>query len=140
MHDWKCPHCFKGGNFFRLAALQILSKLETDWIKYPLTSYHCSLTLYPPSFFFTYVLQETGVLHGDAGDDINKAVVCEKWASDPLTLSPVPGTSKTGPGARLSARGVAQDKANVVCQLAAIEALVNGPTMTLPCGVKVKVV
>ena len=46
------------------------------------------------------------------------------------------GPEGEGGGARLVARGAAQDKANVVCQLAAVEALVKG---TLPCGVKVMI-
>lgn len=37
---------------------------------------------------------------------------------------------------RLAARGAAQDKANVVCQIAAVEALLKGAP---PCGVKIVV-
>lgn len=71
------------------------------------------------------------------GGDADGAALLEKWTTDPLSLSPTPGAASAGPGARLAARGVAQDKASVVCQLAAIEALLNGPSMALPCGVKV---
>lgn len=61
----------------------------------------------------------------------------ERWGSDPLCLTPPEGyCPKLGGsrGARLAARGAAQDKANVVCQIAAVEALLKG---SLPCGVKV---
>eukprot|EP00903_Cladosiphon_okamuranus_P014515 g13464.t1 len=59
----------------------------------------------------------------------------ERWASDPLCLTTPDGSPQEGSlGARLSARGAAQDKANVVCQMAAVEALLKGAP---PCGVKI---
>ncbi|CAN0564677.1 unnamed protein product, partial [Ectocarpus sp. 12 AP-2014] len=58
----------------------------------------------------------------------------ERWASDPLCLTPTKrpssSSSSSSPsqaagspkgGERLAARGAAQDKANVVCQIAAVE-------------------
>ncbi|CAN0350361.1 unnamed protein product [Ascophyllum nodosum] len=60
----------------------------------------------------------------------------EEGGSSPLCLSPPPALPDDGSsGERLCASGVSQDKANVACQIAAVEALLRGGT--LPCGVKV---
>ncbi|CAM9392875.1 unnamed protein product, partial [Ectocarpus sp. 13 AM-2016] len=82
------------------------------------------------------------------GSTINNDI--ERWASDPLCLTPTKrpsSSSSSSPsqaagspkgGECLAARGAAQDKANVVCQIAAVEAMLEGGA-GLPCGVKVVV-
>ncbi|CAN0393279.1 unnamed protein product [Ectocarpus fasciculatus] len=84
------------------------------------------------------------------GSKVSKDI--ERWASDPLCLTPTkrptssPSSSSspsqaaagTKGGERLAARGAAQDKANVVCQIAAVEAMLEGGA-ELPCGMKVVV-
>lgn len=90
----------------------------------------------------------------DAPNTTTTSAQIERWSSDPLCLGPaetscpnpnpkgggggggVSSGSSSSRGDRLAARGAAQDKANVICQIAAVEALLKG---SLPCGVKVVV-
>eukprot|EP00752_Nemacystus_decipiens_P011823 g10491.t1 len=71
------------------------------------------------------------------GGSVGDKQSIERWASDPLCLTCPDGSPQEGSmGARLAARGAAQDKANVACQIAAVEALLKGAP---PCGVKIVV-